>query len=177
MLLHGLVWEPAGPRVVQAEGRRGLQAARSLVDGRVAGTQRCRILGAWLCAARGQSRRRGRASLRAALCVTTLAGQGLMERAQVAAWGQHRGYSLVAVHRQKGGLHGAIDLQASIQTHFCFWGLSGCELLGGKVPITGREGARLGGTGCAAAVAQNHKITVPVAHSHVPISWPVSQQV
>lgn len=171
VLLHGLVWETAGPRVVQAEGRRGLQAARSLVDGRMAGTQRCRILGVWLHAARGQSRRRSWASLGPALWVTALAGQGLMKRARVAARGQHRGCSLVAVHGQKGGLHTAIDLQASIRTHFCSRGLSGCELLGGEVPITGREGARVGSTGCDAAVAQNHKIAVSIAHGHVPISW------
>lgn len=46
--LPGLVWETARPCMVQAEGWRGLQAARSLVDGRMAGAQRRRTLRVWL---------------------------------------------------------------------------------------------------------------------------------
>ena len=164
----GLVWAAARPWGMRAQGRRGLEAARSLVHGRVAGTQGGSTLHAGLHAARARSSRRGRAGLVGA----ALGHQGRAQRARAAALGQHRRRSLGLVHGQKGGLHCAIDLQAPIRTPFCPWCLSGCELLGGGVPVTGREGTGGGSTGSDAPVAQNHRTAVASAHSHAPIPWP-----
>lgn len=163
VLWHGLVLEVAGPRAMQAEG--------GPVDGGVVRTERRRILRARLRAARGQSGGRRGAGLGVALSGAVVAAQRAVVRAGPAARGQRRRRS-VAVRGRDGRLHCAVGLQASVRARFCFGCFLGRELRGGKVPVTGGDGAGAGGTGCNAAVAQNRTIMVPIAHSHAPASRP-----